>query len=197
MVDFWNDRYSSVEYAYGTDPNKYLKFWLHKIPPGKILFPAEGEGRNAVYAAGLGFNVFAFDSSEMAREKALNLAMLKKVTIDYRTFNFNDAHYSANDFDVIVLIFVHAPPEQRHAWHRKLLNYLKPGGRLILEGFSKGQLAYNSGGPANLSMLFSQEEMISDFGELKDLTVEQKIVNLDEGEFHNGRASVIRVTGTK
>ncbi len=83
MRDFWNVRYSEEIYAYGTAPNVFFSSELKKLPPGKALFPAEGEGRNAVYAATCGWNVIAFDQSEAGKEKALQLAAKKGVEIDY------------------------------------------------------------------------------------------------------------------
>ena len=87
MNDFWNDRYSSKEYVYGTGPNQFYKEQLEKLAPGKILFPAEGEGRNAVYTAKKGWSVTAFDPSSEGRKKALLLAKKNKVQIEYQIEN--------------------------------------------------------------------------------------------------------------
>ena len=73
MKEFWDERYAEPDYVYGKAPNKYFKEKLDEIQRGKILFPAEGEGRNAVYAAKKGWRVSAFDISEKGKEKALNM----------------------------------------------------------------------------------------------------------------------------
>ncbi|MDX1604123.1 MAG: SAM-dependent methyltransferase, partial [Salinimicrobium sediminis] len=83
MQEFWNERYQREEYIYGKDPNEYLKAQLKNLTPGRILFPAEGEGRNAVHAAKKGWQVSAFDQSEEGRKKALRLAEAEGVEIDY------------------------------------------------------------------------------------------------------------------
>lgn len=83
MKAFWNQRYDEPEYAYGTQPNLFFKDQLDQLTPGKLLMPAEGEGRNAVYAAGKGWEVTAFDSSSSGQKKALRLAQEKKVTLNY------------------------------------------------------------------------------------------------------------------
>lgn len=70
MKEFWNGKYSSKEYIYGTEPNEYFKSALEKYRPGTILLPGDGEGRNAVYAAKKGWQVTAFDFSNAAKEKA-------------------------------------------------------------------------------------------------------------------------------
>ena len=83
----WNDRYSNEEFAYGEEPNNYLKEQLEKLNPGTILFPAEGEGRNAVFAAKLGWEVWAFDISAEGKDKAMKLVATNNVAIDYQVRN--------------------------------------------------------------------------------------------------------------
>jgi hypothetical protein len=82
--------------------------------------------------------------------------------------------------------------------HRSLGRALKPGGRLILEAFSKDQLAYSSGGPQDLDKLFSIEELKNDFEDfiMIEMLRETK-TQLSEGEGHNGKASVIRLVCSK
>jgi 2-polyprenyl-3-methyl-5-hydroxy-6-metoxy-1,4-benzoquinol methylase len=197
MNDFWNERYATQEYAYGVEPNRYFKEQLEKLNPGKILFPAEGEGRNAVYAAKSGWQVFAFDPSTEGKRKAENLALANGVFIDYQLAGYENVNYTPHFFDCIVLIFAHTHPLKRTEVHQKLTSFLKTGGTLILEGFSKNQISYDSGGPRDLNMLFSKEEMEFDFSHLSKLKINEAEVELNEGPFHQGIASVIRVHGVK
>ena len=78
MKEFWEIRYAEKQYAYGENPNVYFKEQLDKLKPGKILLPAEGEGRNAVYAAKQGWEVMAFDLSSEGKNKAEKLAAKKR-----------------------------------------------------------------------------------------------------------------------
>jgi 2-polyprenyl-3-methyl-5-hydroxy-6-metoxy-1,4-benzoquinol methylase len=197
MNDFWNERYATKEYAYGIEPNQFYKEQLEKLIPGKILFPAEGEGRNAVHAANKGWEVFAFDPSLEGKRKAEKLASENGVNIDYQIAGYENVHFKPHFFDCIVLIFAHTHPLKRTEIHQKLTSYLKPGGFLILEGFSKNQISYNSGGPRDVNMLFSKEELRSDFGLFSNLNIAETDIFLDEGPFHQGKASVIRVLGIK
>ncbi len=162
------------------------------MPQGRVLFPAEGEGRNAVYAARKGFNVHAFDFSREGQKKALALAVGSGVTIDYRVTTYEEADYPAAWFDAVVLVFAHMPPGKRRQWHRKLAGFLAPGGTLVIEGFSKEQLGYPSGGPRDIEMLYSEEELLLDFEELEVVELEKKVIQLEEGLYHKGPASVIR-----
>ncbi len=197
MNDFWNERFGSNDYIYGTEPNQFYKKQIKKLTPGKILFPAEGEGRNAVYAATLGWQVNAFDPSIEGKRKAELLALKKGVFIDYRIADYEFVEYPCESFDCIVLVFAHMNPSKREEYHEKLISFLKPGGTLILEGFSKKQINYKTGGPRDIDMLFSKQEMEIDFFSLSKLTITEAEVILDEGTFHRGLASLIRVVGIK
>lgn len=202
MSEFWNHRYQSEIFAYGTDPNVFFKEHIDQLSPGKLLLPAEGEGRNAVYAAGLGWEVAAFDISEEGRRKAMKLAGINQVEIDYHVSDWQNVSYPMEAFDALALIFVHLPSGQRFLFHEKMQKYLKPGGIIIVEAFSKNHLAYNqvnekAGGPRDVDMLYSVDEIKADFRTYDFLLAEEKIVTLAEGEFHRGPSSVIRFVGRK
>ena len=196
MNNFWDERFKGAEYHYGTAPNSFFKEELDRLDTkGKALFPAEGEGRNAVYAAQQGWEVTAFDSSIEGKKKAMLLAQEQGVSINYLHASFDDFQAEENAFDFLVLIFAHHP--QRSAIHKQLLRYLKPGGMLILEGFTKEQIHNSSGGPKNMDMLFSEEELRNDFASMSNLQVKKVIRHLDEGKHHLGEASVIQLIGVK
>ena len=197
MKNFWDERYSTEEYAYGEKPNQFLVDQLSRISPGKILFPAEGEGRNAVYAATLNWKVTAFDPSIEGQRKAFQLAEKYGVNIDYQLMNYETANFPENSFDCLVLVFAHVHSENRAKYHQKLISYLKPGGHLILEAFNKDQINKTTGGPKDIDMLFSANELRNDFAGFGQLKIEETETLLDEGSFHRGKASVIRVSGIK
>jgi ubiquinone/menaquinone biosynthesis C-methylase UbiE len=197
MKQFWNERYNEDVFAYGTAPNQFLKDTFHFLPQGNILFVAEGEGRNAVFAAKKGLKVSAFDYSEPGQQKALSLAQMHNVTIDYLVSDVLALPYEKESFDGLVLIFAHFPVEIRKQAHLKLLELLKPGGKIIFEAFGKEQLNYTSGGPKDIDMLFSEEEVHNEFPAISfDRLSTEKIV-LDEGLFHQGEGVVVRFIGTK
>jgi 2-polyprenyl-3-methyl-5-hydroxy-6-metoxy-1,4-benzoquinol methylase len=198
----WDERYRQEEFAYGELPNQYLKEQLNKLPVGQILFPAEGEGRNAVYAATLGWTVSAFDISIEGKHKALRLSEAKGVKIDYQLGDLNSLHYQPGQFDAVALIYAHFPAEIKSQYHKTLDRYLKAGGMVIFEAFSKKHLDYIAknekvGGPKDLDMLFSSEEISSDFSNYEILVLEEVEIELSEGFFHNGIGSVIRFVGRK
>lgn len=198
----WDDRYSEDEYAFGIHPNEYLKEQLEKLKAGTILFPAEGEGRNAVFAAKLGWTVYAFDISSKGRDKALRLANDNGVSIDYKVGELHALNYSKEQFDAIALIYAHFPAETKSKYHRMLDAYLRKGGTIIFEAFSKKHLAYRLknekvGGPTDLESLFSIEEIKFDFENYEVIELLEKEIELNEGPYHNGKGSVIRFVGRK
>jgi len=198
----WDERYSSDEFAYGRQPNKYLKEQLTQLKPGSILFAAEGEGRNAVFAASLGWQASAFDISNEGRKKAMQLANEYEVSINYQVGELQTLQYQNEQFDCIALIYAHFPPAIKHVYHKLLNNYLRVGGTIIFEAFSKKHLDYLAvndkiGGPKDLDSLFSIEEISADFPEYEIKTLTETEINLSEGLYHNGKGSVIRFVGRK
>lgn len=192
----WDERFASKEYVYGTDANKHFKTCLEKLEPGKILIPGEGEGRNALYAAQSGWDVFAFDGSVEGRRKALNLASENNIEYRYEISYYQD-FTSDLKFDAIALIFTHLDPTHRPAFHQKMISMLNDGGHIILQGFRKEQLGLDTGGPKNLGMLYSKEELEHDFNALSEVSLFPQDDHLSEGIFHQGDARLINLFGKK
>ena len=162
MKESWNNRYSNREYVYGTHPNDYFKQEIEKLSIGKLLLPAEGEGRNAVFAAKLGWDVHAIDMSERGKEKALKLAKENNLDFQYDVSALQDFQYTENEYDALALIYAHFPPLLRNKIHQKLIGSLKSDGILLLEAFGKKQFGKKSGGPPAIEMLYSIEELKTD-----------------------------------
>lgn len=202
MKEFWNERYASPEYVYGKEPNEYLKKKLDGLQPGKILFPAEGEGRNGVYAALNGWDVTAFDISDEGKNKAIQLAGEKNVQIDYRVLDLQKNTFYLGQFDAIGLIYAHIPPKIREEYFRHLVSFLKVGGYIIFEGFSRKHVDYQKmdtgvGGPKEVEMLFSSKKLKTNFKGFEFLEFLETEIYLSEGAFHRGTGAVIRFFAKK
>ena len=198
----WDDRYSNEEFAYGEEPNNYLKEQLTKLNVGSILFPAEGEGRNAVFASKVGWNVSAFDISVEGENKAFQLAKKNDVTIDYKVGELETLDFKNEQFDAIALIYAHFPASIKSFYHKTFDRLLKKNGIIIFEAFSKKHIDYvmaneKVGGPKDIESLFSIDEIKSDFQNYEIIELSEQEIELNEGLYHNGIGSVIRFVGRK
>lgn len=197
MKQMWNERFGKEEYVYGKEPNQFFKQEIDKLSPGKLLVLGEGEGRNGVYAAKLGWKVDAVDWSEEGKKKAERLAFENKVQINYSVFDLLDFHPAPNHYDAVGLIFLHLPPELRKKVHRKAVSALKSGGVVISESYSKEQVGNSSGGPKNPDLLHSLEEIFTDFADLEINSFSKAKIELNESRIHAGLADIIKYVGVK
>lgn len=197
MKSFWNERYGGRDFVYGELPNVFFAEMLSAIKSGTIILPCDGEGRNAVYAAKQGWKVEAFDISEAGKTKANHLALKYNVMIDFKIKDAATALYPNHSADVVALIYTHLPIEVRKKLHHNVVNWLKPSGKVILETFCPDQLKNSSGGPKDIDMLYTKEILAEDFKELNIEYLEYASIQLNEGEYHEGKADVIRMIATK
>lgn len=199
MNQIWNERFAAEEFAYGTAPNDFFAQSLRLLNPENLLLAAEGEGRNAVYAAKDGWHVTAFDLSEEGRKKAAKLARENHVSIMYELCGFTDFVAPRNFFSCLGLIYAHMPSELRRKAHQHLAQFVKPGGTVILEAFSKRQLmeGLSSGGPKDLDWLYSIEELKLDFDGFQEVEISEETIHLNEGPYHQGTAIVVRMVAKK
>lgn len=197
MKNLWNDRYSKKDYVYGKTPNSFFRNFIdNESGKGNLLLPAEGEGRNAIYAALKGWKVYALDYSQSAEKKARELAKENNIDIEYRVVDLATWNEKIK-VDVVASVFAHFDPESRVTIHKKFIHALKPGGKIVLEAFSKKQLHFDSGGPKDYDWLYSTKMLTTDFKSLNILSVQERTTVLDEGELHQGEASIIRMIAQK
>ena len=197
---FWDARYQGETYIYGTKPNRFLTQTLADRAPGRILFPGEGEGRNAVWAAEQGWSVDAYDLSAEGKKKAELLATKRGVSINYWVDDFTAPKIDDEAYDVIAIIFLHVPNDLLDKGLAAAYRALKPGGLLLIEVFADGHPALGSKfGPKNADVLYTEAEMnaaLQRFAWGKTLEIGEVNIELDEG-FHQGPARVVRVAVEK
>ncbi|OMP76372.1 bifunctional 2-polyprenyl-6-hydroxyphenol methylase/3-demethylubiquinol 3-O-methyltransferase UbiG [[Flexibacter] sp. ATCC 35208] len=194
----WDNRYRETDFAYGKTPNLFFKEWLDRLEKGSLLMPADGEGRNGVYAAATGWQVTSTDLSPEGKIKALQLAGELNTNLTYIVGDLETIKFEPASFDAIGLIYAHFLPEKKSILHRQLDTYLKPGGIIIFEAFSKNHNANAEvGGPTEIAWLFSEEEIKQDFPDYEILLLKEEVVGLEEGKYHNGEGTVIRFVGRK
>ncbi len=190
--DQWNERYKVHSYVYGKEPNSFLVESIDFIPGKNILCVADGEGRNGVWLARQGFTVTSIDYSVQGIKKAKKLAIENEVKVTFRNVDLFEVNLGVENYEGIISIFSHFNPHDSQFLYDKYVDSLKPGGVIIIEVFSKKQLNFNSGGPVNPDLLYNKKEIQNSFKGMEFLLLEERQVNLDEGQLHQGEAAVIR-----
>lgn len=196
--DFWDTRFDGAEYLYGTAPNDFLVAVAPLLPVNaRVLVPGDGEGRNGVWLAQQGHDVTSVDWSAVGLAKTRSLAASAGLSITTIEADLATFAWPVGLVDAVVLIFLHLPVHLRSQIHRRAVQALKPGGLLILEGFSKAQIRLQktegSGGPRNSDMLFDQEMLTEDFGDLDIQRLDTREREIAEGKGHLGRGAVIQM----
>jgi SAM-dependent methyltransferase len=193
----WDERYSDEDFAYGKEPNDFLKAYAEQLPIGKTLCIGEGEGRNAVYLASLGHEVTALDASSVGLQKASLLAQEKQVEIQTIHADLNHYEFATEAWDNIVAIFCHLPPELRKQVHQSVVKSLKPDGMFILEAYTPQQLDYGTGGPPVEAMMMDLVTLRDELDGLRFIHSEETVREVIEGEHHTGVGAVVQVIGQK
>jgi SAM-dependent methyltransferase len=191
--DFWNARYDTPDYIFGTAPSAFLRDYAGLIPPrSNIFLPADGEGRNGVYLAQLGHQVAAVDYAENGVEKARRLAAEAGVTLDMRQANLKGYDWPEAAYDAIAAIFIQfAPPDFRAEILAGMKRAVKPGGLILLHGYTPKQLEYGTGGPSEVDKLYTEDMLRDAFADMDVLTLKAYEAELDEGPAHRGRSALI------
>ncbi|MBI5059936.1 methyltransferase domain-containing protein [candidate division KSB1 bacterium] len=197
MSTFWNDRYNEPGYAYGTEPNSFVVEIARDLPPGRLLSLGEGEGRNGVYLAGLGFAVTAVDASDVGLTKARQLATSRGVSLETVVADLSSYPIPPASWDVILSIFCHLPPSVRLPLHRRVVDGLKPGGHFVLEAYTPEQLTYATGGPGDVSMLLKLSDLRAELSGLDFIRAGEQVREVREGTCHTGPASVVQIIARK
>lgn len=190
---FWDQRFAAPEYIFGTEPNRFLVSQAHRLQPGmRVLDVACGEGRNTVWLAGQGCQVTAFDLSPIALAKARSLAEQRAVAVDFLESSVDDWRWEPGAFDAVVCIFIQfAEQAQRARLFDGLHRALSPGGLVLLQGYTPAQLAYRTGGPGQLSHMYTAGMLREAFSRLDILELREHEAELSEGSKHVGRSALV------
>jgi SAM-dependent methyltransferase len=195
----WEARYAVPEYAFGKEPNYFLRSCKSLLPPsGRALAVSDGEGRNGVWLAEQGLDVLSLDFSPSAQKKARALAAERHVDVTFVQADVHKWDYPAAAFDVVVEIFTQfsSPAERAVKW-AGMRRALKSGGLLILQGYTPKQLDYGTGGPKQIENLYTRAMIEAAFGDFRALKITEEEREIHEGTSHGGMSAMIGLTGTK
>ena len=196
--NFWDERFAGEDYAYGQAPNDFLREKAGLFAPGdKVLCLAEGEGRNAVFLAGLGCEVTGVDFSQEGKRKALQLAANQGVSIQYDIADISEYDMGDVQWDAVISIFCHFGSDARPAFYAGIQRALKPGGVVLFEVYNQEQLGRGTGGPTAADYLVPKAELRDVFADFQIEHAENLERAVVEGELHSGMASVSQLVARK
>lgn len=192
-MSIWNERYAGEHYHFGTEPNAFLASQQHLLKPGmSCLAVADGEGRNGVWLAEQGLDVLSADSSPVALEKAKRLAAERGVTLRYELADLSSWEWPDSRYDVVAAIFIQfVGPELRARMFDDMKRCLKPGGLLLLQGYTPRQLEYRTGGPSQIENLYTEALLREAFADMEILHLAEHDSVLNEGSGHCGTSALI------
>ncbi|WED21853.1 class I SAM-dependent methyltransferase [Vibrio sp. JC009] len=200
MKEMWDKRYSDDDYAYGTEVNDFVREQYSEIPQGKVLCLAEGEGRNAVFLAGKGYQVTAMDQSTSGLKKAEQLAEKLGVEIETQAADLAEFEIEPESVSGIISIAGHVPPFIRKRVHEQVVNGLAPGGIYLIEGYTARHLEMEgAGGPpaTQIEMFYDLEELKQELSGLEFILAHETERHMSEGKFHQGDSAVVQIVARK
>jgi cyclopropane fatty-acyl-phospholipid synthase-like methyltransferase len=198
-LERWQERYAADEYRFGTEPNAFLASQAKRLPTrGTALAVADGEGRNGVFLAEHGLDVISLDFSPNGQAKARKLAAARGVTMRCEQADIRTWVWPPAAFDVIAGIFFQfLTPAEREPIFAKIKTSLKPGGLLLIEGYTPKQLEYKTGGPSQVEHLYTRALLEKAFGDFASLDIREYEAELHEGSGHGGMSALIDLVGVK
>lgn len=195
----WQERYATADYVFGKAPNEFLARCKELLPTrGTALAVADGEGRNSVWLAQQGLDVTATDFSPVAIAKAKQLAADNNVRVSFIDADAHGWDYPQDTFDVAVEIFTQfSTPAERAVKWAGMRRALKPGGLLIVRGYTPKQLDYGTGGPKAVENLYTRSMLEGAFGDFQNIVINEEERELNEGAGHAGMSALIGLTARK
>lgn len=190
--EFWNGRFDGDDYTYGTAPNDFLVEALSGRRIGRAFSLGEGEGRNATWLAEQGGDVASVDASDKGVAKTLRLAESRGVHVAATQGFLEDVSLTARAYDTIISIFAHTPAEVRRALHSMVVESLAPGGVFVFEGYSPNQLKFDTGGPKDVSLLVTVDDLRRELDGLEFDVLREVERDVVEGKLHTGHAAVVQ-----
>lgn len=199
MNNIWNERYAGDEYHFGTEPNAFLASQHELLKSGmSCLAVADGEGRNGVWLAERGLEVLSVDASPVAIGKARKLAQQRGVEVQFEQADLTQWEWGEDRFDAVVAIFIQfAPPGMRERMFEGIKHCLKPGGLLLLQGYTSRQHEYRTGGPSQVENLYTGTMLREAFADMDILQLREHDDIISEGTGHHGMSALIDLVARK
>ncbi len=195
----WEARYQSDDYLFGTEPAAMLTARANWFAPGQsVLSVADGEGRNSVHLAARGLDVTALEYAPSALAKARRLAEARGVTVAFVEADVLAHDWPEAAYDIVLGVFIQfVGPDERAQLFEGMARAVRPGGRIILHGYTPKQLDFGTGGPGRLENLYTPGILRAAFPGWQVDTCEAYEAHIEEGRGHSGMSALIDFAARK
>lgn len=181
----WNQRYSETELMWSAGPNAFVEQLCRDLPPGRSIDLAAGEGRNAIWLAERGWDSTAVDYSDVAIDKARQIAAKRGVTISTEVVDLNEYAPTPGGYDLVLVAYLQLPDEQLTPILRRAAAAVAPGGTFLAVCHDRENLEHGYGGPQHVEVLTSPEQIVAALGDgftVERSEVAERHVRTDDGE---------------
>ena len=179
----WNERYAAAEQVWSSTPNQFVASELAGLDPRSALDLACGEGRNAIWLAGRGWDVTAIDFSGVAVERGRRLA--GDLPISWQVGDALTAPLPTTD--LVVLAYLQLPADERRTVVRRSFASLARGGTLFVVAHDSTNLTEGTGGPQDPDVLYTAEDVLSDLeGEPFDVVRAERVPRIVTADDDHG-----------
>lgn len=192
----WDERYAAADLVWSATPNRFVEVELSGLPPGRALDVAAGEGRNALWLAGLGWQVTAVDFSLVGLDKGRALQERhergRDLHVDWVHADVLTYDPGPVPFDLALVAYLQLSADERRTAVRQAFGALRAGGTFFLVAHDATNLSEGTGGPQDPAVLYTAEEVLGDLdGERFDVERAERVARVVEaaGDEHRGEAS--------
>jgi 2-polyprenyl-3-methyl-5-hydroxy-6-metoxy-1,4-benzoquinol methylase len=154
----WDERHGAGDFE-GRGANPTLVAGVTGLAPGAALELAAGGGTNAVWLAQQGWRTTAVDWSPVGLANGKAKADEAGVEVEWLERDLFDWSPPARSFDLVVIVYLHLPSEERQAVYARAAAAVSPGGRLLVVGHDRLNATEGEGGPPDPSRLFTADEI--------------------------------------
>jgi SAM-dependent methyltransferase len=154
----WDERHAAGDFE-GDGPNSTLVLAVSDQRTGRALELAAGSGTNAVWLAGQGWRTTAVDWSPVGLANGRAKAAAARVEVEWLERDLLAWSPPARAFDLVMIVYLHLPPQERRPVYSHAAAAVAPGGRLVVIGHDRLNATQGEGGPPDPERLFTAAEI--------------------------------------
>jgi SAM-dependent methyltransferase len=178
----WNRRYAEIESLWSAAPNRCLVAETAELIQGRALDLACGDGRNAIWLAGLGWHVTGVDFSDVAIAKGRQRAAREGVEVDFRSQDLLDFEPDARAYELVLVLYLQLPADERRVVLGRASEAVATAGTFLLVGHDVLNLTEGVGGPSDPRVLYTPEDIVSELSGLEVQKAERVLRPVEDAD---------------